>query len=69
LTIVDPEFKVDAHQLVEQVHDNIPYVTCFSGGLRALDISQSMQSERIGLQLSSTVKATMFFAVTMDCSI
>ncbi|HTN70643.1 MAG TPA: hypothetical protein VMO00_06095, partial [Methylomirabilota bacterium] len=44
----DPEFKVGAHQPAEQVYDNILYVTWFSGGLRAVDISNPYSPKEVG---------------------
>jgi hypothetical protein len=44
----NPEFKVGCHQPAEQVYDNILYVTWFSGGLRALDISNPYSPKEVG---------------------
>ena len=44
----DPEFKVGCHQPAEQVYDNMLYVTWFSGGLRALDISNPYSPKEVG---------------------
>jgi hypothetical protein len=44
----DPEFKVGCHQPAEQVYDNTLYVTWFSGGLRALDISNPYSPKEVG---------------------
>jgi hypothetical protein len=44
----NPEFKVGCHQPAEQVYDNTLYVTWFSGGLRALDISNPYSPKEVG---------------------
>lgn len=45
---VDPGIQFGAHQPAEQVYSNVLYVTWFSGGLRAVDISDPYLPVEVG---------------------
>jgi hypothetical protein len=44
----DPGIQFGAHQPAEQVYSNVLYVTWFSGGLRAVDISNPYLPKEVG---------------------
>ena len=44
----EPADRYGAHQPNEQVHGNVLYVTWFSGGLRAVDVSNPYQPREVG---------------------
>ena len=44
----EPTDRYGAHQPAEQVYSNVLYVTWFSGGLRAVDVSNPYQPKEVG---------------------
>ncbi|MCY4442667.1 MAG: hypothetical protein OXE53_20975, partial [Deltaproteobacteria bacterium] len=44
----EPADRYGAHQPAEQVYSNVLYVTWFSGGLRAVDVSNPYQPKEVG---------------------
>ena len=64
----NPEFKVGCHQPAEQVYNSTHYVIRFSGGLRAVDVSNPYSPKKVGYYVPSMKTIERFASARQPCS-